>query len=408
MKMSSKLVAPDYMQELLLISRQGANRLTRKLSRLINYPVIYTDPLFHIRSSSFTLENINLDEPLFIHYEKDSEPASIFHCQIVLNNKTFNGIASQIKITNKTLGFLIIFSENKQLNIEDYEPIISYTSSLYAFQLERKTELRHERFKLRKIFLFDLLYGNMRDETDIIDYGELWNWDFSLPHVVAVFTIKEFDYFTGDKQWIQSLLAVIEKTLISKNIKPITLTKQEEVIVILPTALEDAQMTKDFLTEITSLIFTNTEGTYLEDRVICGFGKVYKEATNIFRSYQEAKVASDIGLLLHIKVPFFIELGLEGILYKHDLQDLKEFFEHTLGELRKYDEENDTNLTEMLELLTFNQFDMTKTSQELFLHRNTLRYQLKKVEDILNCKLDDMNTRLNILAAFKVKRLKRL
>lgn len=71
------------------------------------------------------------------------------------------------------------------------------------------------------------------------------------------------------------------------------------------------------------------------------------------------------------------DMGLERILYKHDLEDLKEYYHHVLGELAEEDEAED-NLFKLLESFADNQFDMNKTAQATFLHRNTLRYRLNK------------------------------
>ena len=51
---------------------------------------------------------------------------------------------------------------------------------------------------------------------------------------------------------------------------------------------------------------------------------------------------------------------------------------------------------------------MGKTAKVSFLHRNTLRYRVKRIEEILNVKLDDLNDRLNIMAAFKIKLLRKI
>ncbi len=109
------------------------------------------------------------------------------------------------------------------------------------------------------------------------------------------------------------------------------------------------------------------------------------------------------GGLLGVKVPFFSDMGLERVLYKHDIQDLKEYRDQVLGDLRK--DESGESLLEILKTFTMNQFDVNKTAQDLFIHRNTLRTRLSKIEAILDRPLDDMSTRLDLTAVLKIEQL---
>ncbi|WP_348981620.1 helix-turn-helix domain-containing protein [Desulfitobacterium sp. LBE] len=104
-----------------------------------------------------------------------------------------------------------------------------------------------------------------------------------------------------------------------------------------------------------------------------------------------------------MKVPFFSDMGLERVLYKHDIQDLKEYRDQVLGDLRK--DESGESLLEILKTFTMNQFDVNKTAQDLFIHRNTLRTRLSKIEAILDRPLDDMSTRLDLTAVLKIEQL---
>ena len=78
-------------------------------------------------------------------------------------------------------------------------------------------------------------------------------------------------------------------------------------------------------------VLTIAEKMSSELEIACGIGEKYRTQPSYFKSYQEAKVAFELGILLKIPTPIFADLGLERILYKHDLQDLKEYYRHTLG-----------------------------------------------------------------------------
>jgi sugar diacid utilization regulator len=290
-------------------------------------------------------------------------------------------------------------------NLEEYTTLLEYASSLCSLQINNKLDIKQERQRFKEAFLFDLLYGNFKKREEILSYGEIWNWNFSLPYVVLVFSLIDFSFYSADKHLIHTLAYIVENGLITNAIQPITFSKQNEVVVVFPinqqTIREDKKKVKDFL----SYVFTQTTKMDLLNRVGCGVGKVYNEPENLFRSYQEAKVALELGQLLEIPIPFFNDLGLERILYKHDLQDLREFYKHILGVLEHYDSEHGGELMYTLENFAKYQFDLKLTSEALYLHRNTLRYRIKKIEEVMNIRLDDINNKLDITAALKIKQL---
>ena len=249
----------------------------------------------------------------------------------------------------------------------------------------------------------------MKQREDIIEYGNIWGWNFNNPHQTIVFSLKNFNHFSAEKQILNRIHSYIGKILSDCGKIPITLIKQSQVIVIYPfQTIDDPVNNRDEVKQFSHSVINYIHSIYPEYKVVCGIGKVYSNPTELFRSFQEAKVAYDLGLLLNIDIPFFYELGLERILYKHDLQDLKEYYETILGDLEKYDAVNDGDLMETLEAFAANHFDITQTSKALFLHRNTLRYRLKRIEEILNIKLEDFNIKLDISAAFKIKQLHQL
>ncbi|MGD8191582.1 PucR family transcriptional regulator [Brevibacillus ginsengisoli] len=394
---------PLYVHDLLVASGQGLHSITNTLSHILALPVIVTDTLFYVQSHSDDKDATGLMD---INISNEHEGLIQFELTTMNHHKT--GFGSVITISNKTLGYLLILTDNQSIELDDYRSILTYTSFLCALNLKRKMELRQERMKFKDAFLFDLLYGNLKNKEDIYEYGKLWNWNFSAPHLVMVFSIRDFDYITGDKQWLKLVLRVVEKVLKQKNIQPITMLKQHEVIAVI--ALDHVKSNKRHsdIREFAASILHQTKELLSAREISCGIGKMYADPTELFRSYQEAKVAFELGISLDEDISFFEHLGLERIIYRHDLQDLKEFFIYTLGELQQYDIDNGTDLMDTLESYAANEYDIQKTSQALFLHRNTLRYRIKKIEEILQLKLDVISVKLNISTAFKIKKLRKI
>ncbi|MEJ9353836.1 helix-turn-helix domain-containing protein [Schinkia azotoformans] len=399
---------PDYANELLVASSIGIDQLLQKLKSLLSLPITITDPLYNVLfSSDITINSETFSCSVFEEMNTTNHNNARMYQIQTIDNKMV-GLAAPIISKNTTFGFLFILGEDP-MEIYQYSEIAKFTASLCAIQMQKQQEMNQEKVKYKVAFLFDLLYGNMKQREDIIEYGNIWGWNFNNPHQTIVFSLTDFNHFSAEKQILNRIHSYIGKILSDCGKIPITLIKQNQVIVIYPLqTIDDPVNSRDEVKQFSHSVINYTHSIYPEYKVVCGIGKVYSNPTELFRSFQEAKVAYDLGILLNIDIPFFSELGLERILYKHDLQDLKEYYETILGDLEKYDAVNDGDLMETLEAFAANHFDITQTSKALFLHRNTLRYRLKRIEEILNIKLEDFNIKLDISAAFKIKQLHQL
>ena len=70
-----------------------------------------------------------------------------------------------------------------------------------------------------------------------------------------------------------------------------------------------------------------------------------------------------------------------------------------------YDQTNGAFLMETLLTYYMSGFNVGKTAEALYIHRNSLQYRLKKIEEILEVDLEDSMEYLDIVNCILVKRL---
>ena len=105
------------------------------------------------------------------------------------------------------------------------------------------------------------------------------------------------------------------------------------------------------------------------------------------------------------QVFFFKNQGIYTLLsHVYDPRILDAYMEEQIGKLRKADELNNGNLSETLENYLNCNCNAKKTAEEMFLHRNTLNYRLKKIREILDCDFEDLDTCLGLKLAFLIRR----
>lgn len=327
-------------------------------------------------------------------------------CQIKLGSNINEAFVFPSFIKNKTFGFLYIFC--KTLDSMDIKTLGEVASPVLTVQLAKDNEFLLSEKRYIDAFLFDLLYGNIESGEDIVARGELWGWDLSRPQCVLVFEIDEYDHFSGDKNLLEVLFDIVQSVMNEMGEKPILTKKKGEVIAILFKSKERKNEQIKYMKLLVDKI-KNLAQQRISSRVLrLGIGGIYMNSKDIFRSYQEAKVALELGKLTdsRLRTPFFIKLGLARILYNHDRQELAELYKETLGELERYDREHNSDLMKTMETFLVHRCDLKETAKASYVHPNTLRYRLKKIQEILDADLDDFDTKLNLMVAFKIKYLK--
>lgn len=78
-------------------------------------------------------------------------------------------------------------------------------------------------------------------------------------------------------------------------------------------------------------------------------------------------------------------------------RDPLSFCINCVKEVYKYDQKNKTEYTKTLFAYLNNDRSITKTAQDLFIHRNTVNYRISRIKDLFNISFDDVATNCQIL-----------
>ena len=123
-------------------------------------------------------------------------------------------------------------------------------------------------------------------------------------------------------------------------------------------------------------VYLEKEG--LKD-VHVAIGTVVGEIKEVSRSYKEAKMALDVGKIFfnERKVISYSELGIGRLIYQLPIPLCKMFIKEIFDGKNpdEFDEETLTTIDKFFE----NNLNVSETSRQLFIHRNTLVYRLDKL-----------------------------
>lgn len=129
----------------------------------------------------------------------------------------------------------------------------------------------------------------------------------------------------------------------------------------------------------TTVAMMNTEAMI---NVRVAYGTIVEELKDVSKSYKEAKMALDVGKIFYAEktVTAYSTLGIGRLIYQLPINLCEMFIEEIFGGKvpEELDEETLTTINTFLE----NNLNVSETSRQLYVHRNTLLYRLEKLENI--------------------------
>lgn len=178
------------------------------------------------------------------------------------------------------------------------------------------------------------------------------------------------------------------------------ITAVDENSVILIKALKE-DSSGEALQKIADTIVAmlNTEALL---NVKVAYGTVVQELKDVSKSYKEAKMALEVGKIFYAEkdVASYSALGIGRLIYQLPVNLCKIFVEEIFGDNvpNDLDEETLNTLNKFFE----NNLNVSETSRQLFVHRNTLVYRIEKIQKATGLDLRSFDDALTFKIALMV------
>ena len=237
---------------------------------------------------------------------------------------------------------------------------------LAAFQIQNLLVAYKERFD-KDNFIKNLLLDNLL-LVDIYNRAKKLHIETNVKRVVFLIETKN-EKDTNALETMRSLFSTKTKDFI---------TAVDEKNIILVREVKPGETYEDLeKTANTILDMLNTEAM---SKVRISFGTIVGEIKDVSRSYKEAKMALDVGKIFYSSknVVAYSNLGIGRLIYQLPLplcrMFIKEIFDGKNPD--EFDEETLTTINKFFE----NSLNVSETSRQLYIHRNTLVYRLDKLQ----------------------------
>jgi carbohydrate diacid regulator len=235
-----------------------------------------------------------------------------------------------------------------------------------TFQIQNLLVAYKERFD-KDNFIKNLLLDNLL-LVDIYNRAKKLHIDTDVRRLVFIVETKH----EKDNNALETL-----RTLFASKAKDfITAVDEKNIIIVKELKANEGyeEMNQVALTVLDTL---NSEAM---SKVHIAYGTIVNEIKEVSRSYKEAKMALDIGKIFYgdRNIVSYTKLGIGRLIYQLSMSHCKMFIKEIFGGQNPddFDEETLTTINKFFE----NSLNVSETSRQLFIHRNTLVYRLDKIQ----------------------------
>ena len=235
-----------------------------------------------------------------------------------------------------------------------------------VFQIQNLLVAYKERFD-KDNFIKNLLLDNLL-LVDIYNRAKKLHIDTEVRRVIFIIETKhEKDSSALDN--VRSLLGGRSRDFV-------TAVDEKNIIVVKELEVSDGHAELEKIADNIYEILKN-DG---EEDILIAYGTVVNDIKEVSKSYKEAKLALDVGKIFFSEksIIAYSTLGIGRLIYQLPIplckMFIREIFEGKSPD--DFDEETLTTINKFFE----NNLNVSETSRQLYIHRNTLVYRLDKLQ----------------------------
>lgn len=260
-------------------------------------------------------------------------------------------------------------------------------------------------------FLSNILFNNMDLERDIREKANYFGYNLEGKCCVCIIQIYGFEKVVGLKNPYKEISVSKVKLIFRKMIQDILekhslkvpIIDNDNTIIFLNRAEENCMnRLKKALNEIKEIIKNRIDGL----SVNIGIGNAYEDLNLMKNSYSEAKMVIESLEFQGISqvVRKYNDIGVYGLLLSIKNKNILEnYYKQVLGPIiENKKKNNEVSSIKILDVYLNENCNLTTAAEKLYLHRNTLTYRIKKIEQLLDCNLHNFEDCLKLKVALYI------
>jgi purine catabolism regulator len=327
---------------------------------------------------------------------------------------SMDGVGSGVQVypvvaSHRIGAFLAVVKDSGDFS--EYDRIILHNVvTVTALELVKKKAVAETEKRLAGDFFDELIASDLYEE-EIARRLAFFGLEPQSPHLIV---LVDIDVLEGDAAAERNEAAAqdikerlhwtVDEFMARRDVLCISASRSDSVVILVQPGKRDTKEIIRMAAELQAVIAEMLP----EISVSIGIGRPHRQLIDLRQSYYEASYAIKIRKLKGEPrvIASFDDLGSYGLLLGlQDTLSLEVFYDSVLGKLQEYDEQNSSDLVKSLACFLEANGHWGDAAEKLYVHRHTLRYRMKRVEEITGRDLNQSQDRMEFWLALKAKEL---
>lgn len=323
-----------------------------------------------------------------------------------------------INVRKRCYGYILV---DLQEPLTDLHSIaIEHAITVAAVQMVKEEAVVQAQKSHQRDLLEDLISGAFKSKELAFNRAEALGLSLNKPQIIIIIDIDNFSGFIKRESIYDEesaarlksqLASIVGKCVHRIDWRALVVQRSDSVVAIMPAPMHDPMQANQTamratLQQLAQNIQKKVKEQYNDITVTIGISSLVDDPLMIALKYQEVRNIIKLTRKMQGegRIAFWEDVEVYSLLGQLG-QPLERFYANKLGNLDCPEVRNREELITTLKVFLECQGNTVETAEKLFIHRNTLRYRLQRIEQILGIDLSQPNERFSLWLAVKVRAL---
>ena len=316
-----------------------------------------------------------------------------------------NKIIIPIYSDKKKYGSIYIWEDNREITNVDLA-VLEASTSLIALDMIKKISMYEMENNHKASFLDDLLVHDEERQRKSLANAEYFDFDVDAEHRVAVIRVLSGNSTISNSSLYKtnnSIVNILRRVSRDSSIKVLFVNKCDSIVLVFELPVHEDGNYLQHLHSFVDSAMNALEAEGILSMVSIGMGRSYADATNLWKSFNEAGRAAACWNIDDVRIHSYEDLGIYRFLSYEALRpELVLFYNETLKVLVDYDHDRDSELVHTLSLYFRCGGNLKRLAEEMGVHYNTVAYRIQRIKELAHVSFDNADQMLNLQIALKI------
>ncbi|WP_158582977.1 PucR family transcriptional regulator [Lysinibacillus yapensis] len=394
----------------MLIKGYSLGALLEQLGHLLARPALLLNHRGEIiaQSNDFLKESTKEIKREILQKVKEDLPAAREGTAFSIPSREHQSFSTFPVQTKRQYPSMLVIYDSLTLPYPSSQMAIEQAGNVISFTIIKEQAIEENSRLLKNNFFSDLIEMKIHSDEEIFNRSNYYGLQKDMENICVVCTIDAQGETYETLQLYEKKVGELHNTvydqledeIINENLEATLFTKGKYFVMILQfPKYGDEEINR--ITQFLENAQANFNGDFTLSFGVSHSAPSLKEIPNVYHQAVEAILT---GYEHHLKgfVKFYKTKDLEELLKSLPRKDLKALYENTLKSLAYPKSKEEQELVKTIEVYLDAQCEISETSRKLFVHRNTVKYRIEKIEELLNCSLRDPADSLRVRVALVI------